>query len=967
MGLLSWLTRSGDGSRGAMEPGTRAGADAGTTSPAPEAATDTEVTADWRSAPPVQRALSAPMGLVSDPGGFGRRLGTWQDPTVTGPLGHLVSTQAPSGVGHGLAEPTLPVQRTGTGPRAHTFDVPRGGQDPASAWAGEPGAVSAVARGAGDRRGDASGAVDRPGDAHGTDGPVVLRSVTPVGDTARHPDHGSASGSPGPAPLPLVPLQRITVASSGPGPDSAPPAPLMVMRVPSAPAAPAPARPLVVAEPPDLPARELTAAFPAPPDEHPGPLAPDAPAEPVADLLAAPGPSAGQERQDAVVQRTEAPGTTGSAAVRDTAPLPLAASHPGTLAGQGGPGAAVPTAPLVGGVDGTGPAAQPVVQRDVAAPPRPRHRGLGEPLSALPPTALPLPGPAAPLAESAVSPSAPSVPYVSRTVAEPQAPSASEDLFVPDAPAVPDLMAGPAGPGASSPGGEDTAPLLGDTPPLTTDPVDLGTGFSPEPVTGSGTGSVQVGPGLAPGLRAGSGPAAGPGADAVPGSSAASGGATSAGPVAVQRLDVPGGPPRTPPSTGATPPPVEVGRAPLLGDASPLALSDTVVSEAPGPGEMVTAATPMPMRRLDAVDETTLPGGPSGAGIAAGSADRGAGPVFPLVAQRSLPLYSVPAPSAEAPVAAGPPVAVPVRWEPVGGPRSVPGTGGSAGRARSADAAAEGIGRSGGHGGHGGPGGPGGSGGGHTATGGGSGYPDTASGHAGAVVQRVMSTGGAVPFASSARSHGVSGVPGGSGLPGRPGLSGPAEFPGAPSAVLPEAVLPDGAPRSYLQALRDPGALGPAVPLQRLAAEPGVAAQPVRRSAPPVPTSPSFPAPAPSVSAQPEVSAGAAAVAAGVARWMPDGSVEFTGPSVQRAEQGAPVGGPPADPPAQPEPDGPPAVEPPAPSAPAATPEQAGGTGGAPKVTDELVRALFAPLSRLLRAELRIERERTGSLINIRH
>ncbi|MBC3993737.1 hypothetical protein H8N00_33680, partial [Streptomyces sp. AC563] len=40
---------------------------------------------------------------------------------------------------------------------------------------------------------------------------------------------------------------------------------------------------------------------------------------------------------------------------------------------------------------------------------------------------------------------------------------------------------------------------------------------------------------------------------------------------------------------------------------------------------------------------------------------------------------------------------------------------------------------------------------------------------------------------------------------------------------------------------------------------------------------------------------------------------------------------------------------------------------GAPAVTDELVRALFAPLSRLLKAELRLERERAGFLIETRH
>lgn len=43
------------------------------------------------------------------------------------------------------------------------------------------------------------------------------------------------------------------------------------------------------------------------------------------------------------------------------------------------------------------------------------------------------------------------------------------------------------------------------------------------------------------------------------------------------------------------------------------------------------------------------------------------------------------------------------------------------------------------------------------------------------------------------------------------------------------------------------------------------------------------------------------------------------------------------------------------------------GRQGAPAVTDELVRALYAPLSRLLKNDLRLERERAGHLINTRH
>ncbi|MEU3612228.1 hypothetical protein ABZ725_07885 [Streptomyces sp. NPDC006872] len=1027
MGLLSWLTRSGERSRGATEPGTRAGADAGTTSPGPDAATDAQVTGGWRSAPPVQRTLSAPMGLLTDPRGFGQRLGTWQDPTVTGPLGHLVSAQAPSGVGHGLAELSVPVQRTSIWPQAqaqaHASDGWRGAQDPdlAQVWAGETDVASAPV---------ASGTGDRPGAPHGTAGPagpVVSRSVSPTGGTAHHPDHaptptptptldpdwgaGRDSSAPDgvrvaePAPLPQTPLQRTTVPLTRPAArDTAPLAPLTVMRMrslPAAPAGPAPTRPLNVAESPDAPAWELAAVAPPPvPDTDAGPLAPAAPDEPVADLLATPDTHAGQGEQSAVVQRTEASLTAPPTVSRDTGSLPLAAPRTGPAADQA-PQAA-PTAPLIGGMEGVGPAVQPVVQRDVAAAPaRPRHRGLGEPLAALPPTALPLPGPAAPPTGSAVFPSVPSDVYVSRTAEVPQTPAAPDDPGVPHAPEPPtvlDLVAGPAEPGVSSSEGEGTAPLLGDTPPLTTDPVDLGTGLSQETATGPGTETVQLGPvpalgtgpgpssgpgagfgsgsgtgpssgfgsGSSSGFGAGPGPGFGPGPDAVSGPAAGSGGAAAPGPVAVQRLEVSGGSPHATPSTDATPLPAEGDRAPLLGDAEPLTVSDTVVPEAPGPGEMVTSSSPMPVRRLDAVDEATLPE----AGFGAGAPARGAGPVFPLVAQRSLPLFTVPesARSAQPPVASEPPAAVPVRWERVGGGASGSRASGSGGRAWSADVGADGFGEPGDPGDYGGP--PGG----RTASGGGSAYPGVASGDIGDIgdiggfVQRSAVGTGVAALADSAppaRSYGV---------PDRPGFPGPPEFPGGPGVG---AVLPDGIGQPYTQpytqpstrAFHDPGGLGPAVPLQRLATERGgVDPSPVHPSAPTAPLSPAPRGQAPSVSTPPGDSAGAAAVAAGVARWASDGSVEFIAPAVQRAEDGLPVTEPPADPPAQPEPVDPPAstVGADGDSTSAAAPGKS-GAAGAPKVTDELVRALLAPLSRLLRAELRIERERAGSLLNTRH
>ncbi|GGK00739.1 hypothetical protein GCM10011583_35240 [Streptomyces camponoticapitis] len=130
--------------------------------------------------------------------------------------------------------------------------------------------------------------------------------------------------------------------------------------------------------------------------------------------------------------------------------------------------------------------------------------------------------------------------------------------------------------------------------------------------------------------------------------------------------------------------------------------------------------------------------------------------------------------------------------------------------------------------------------------------------------------------------------------------------------------------------------------------------------------------------------AGAFAVAAGVAQRMPDGSVVFgsssasasagtSGPVVQR-EAELSEEPPPPDPAPDLAPDSEPISEPtnedgsPPPGASAAAGAGATpGRSGAPVVTDELVRALYAPLSRLLKADLRLDRERAGFLINTRH
>ncbi|MGW4159530.1 hypothetical protein [Streptomyces sp. NPDC004788] len=151
----------------------------------------------------------------------------------------------------------------------------------------------------------------------------------------------------------------------------------------------------------------------------------------------------------------------------------------------------------------------------------------------------------------------------------------------------------------------------------------------------------------------------------------------------------------------------------------------------------------------------------------------------------------------------------------------------------------------------------------------------------------------------------------------------------------------------------------------------------------------------------PVFDAGAVAVAAGVAQRMADGSVVFTQPGAAPGPVSAPTPTLPSytdvplvhrlpvqretateePPPPPPEPAPPPAPAPeePAPAA-AATAETtastaapAGGPGHGspahqqtPPVTDEFVRALYPPLARLLKADLRLERERAGFLIEKR-
>ncbi|WP_326655819.1 hypothetical protein [Streptomyces sp. NBC_00385] len=223
---------------------------------------------------------------------------------------------------------------------------------------------------------------------------------------------------------------------------------------------------------------------------------------------------------------------------------------------------------------------------------------------------------------------------------------------------------------------------------------------------------------------------------------------------------------------------------------------------------------------------------------------------------------------------------------------------------------------------------------------------------AGAVVQRAPEGGGAQR------------------MPAPPAGPPPSE----PSAVpvrwtAPDPGAPSGPPAALLRRA--------AAPVQRQAAG-APAVQRRTGGAPPVPASAAVRT---GGRAAASPTAGSVAVAAGVAQRMADGSVVFgaaplhgtSRPVVQRDAEIA------EEPPPLPEPEPPPAAEPePGPEASAGpgvmpavadSDARAGAVAGqgAPPVTDELVRALYGPLSRLLKADLRLDRERAGFHINTRH
>lgn len=107
MGLLSWLTgeRRRTGASGPADDAAASGPDTGRGSAGAAA---------WRELPPLQRT-TGDAGLLTDPAGFRSGLGTRQDVSLTGRLGHLVGPDAPAGVLYGVAVPVTAAAETAGG------------------------------------------------------------------------------------------------------------------------------------------------------------------------------------------------------------------------------------------------------------------------------------------------------------------------------------------------------------------------------------------------------------------------------------------------------------------------------------------------------------------------------------------------------------------------------------------------------------------------------------------------------------------------------------------------------------------------------------------------------------------------------------------------------------------------------------------------------------------------------------
>lgn len=274
MGLLSWLRGARSGVSGTPAPDAAgAGAPTGPGHPAEGA---------WRELPPVQRTVTHP-ALITDPDGFRGSLSSWQDTTLSTPLGHLVSPQAPSGLVHGLAVPGGPL----TGPTPAPASVSRQAEgsreglvaswsSPPSAGGGTivPGAVPLQ------RSGPAEAAMVSAHDPASGELPVRrLVGERPVEPSL--PTSGPEPEAPSAPPAPSAPM-AVRDSAPAPAPDAAPvqrsavPEPATLPRPPKPVPTPGLGAPLAALPP--TAQRQPAARLPGPtPDAPTGPLLGDVP------------------------------------------------------------------------------------------------------------------------------------------------------------------------------------------------------------------------------------------------------------------------------------------------------------------------------------------------------------------------------------------------------------------------------------------------------------------------------------------------------------------------------------------------------------------------------------------------------------------------------------------------------------------------------------------------------------------
>ncbi|MFJ9185667.1 hypothetical protein ACIRQO_21710 [Streptomyces anulatus] len=319
----------------------------------------------WRRvAPPSVTVARSSIG-VSDGLRFRSRLASWQNPALGGELGHSVLPSAPVGLIHGVARPGAARSASPGGPLLLRAVRPPGADEPAGPTTDLP-STSVTTRATGRSSRTSGGTGTGTGTGKPSPGsPPVQRSGTARGpapsDANRSPSGASgASGSSGTAAA-TAPA-RSSVASGAHTPAAVRP-----QRI---------APPLIVARRPAMPLRQIAGLAPATPTVSASPAsAPSSSAAPSGPAAAPAVQRSGSERwsgPDRTVPEGGAPspdrasGRPAADVVRPALGKPLREMPAGArTAGPDGPAGVVPSAPAT-----AHPAAEmPVLQRQASDPP----------------------------------------------------------------------------------------------------------------------------------------------------------------------------------------------------------------------------------------------------------------------------------------------------------------------------------------------------------------------------------------------------------------------------------------------------------------------------------------------------------------------------------------------------------------------------------------------------------------------